>query len=94
MNVLILLIVVGIGMVTLALLLFGWTLRARTFDHSDRLALLPLADDAPPRAGRAMRASAVAANDDDTAESAPQGAGTNLENDGAGTSAPAESHRN
>ncbi|MFO0683395.1 MAG: cbb3-type cytochrome oxidase assembly protein CcoS [Sandaracinus sp.] len=30
--------------------MFAWLLRGRTFDHADRLALLPMDDDAAPRA--------------------------------------------
>lgn len=45
MNILILLILVGAGMVALALVLFAWTVVARTFDQTDRLALLPLDDE-------------------------------------------------
>lgn len=51
MNVLILLIFVSAMMVTLAVLLFAWTLRERTHEHTDRLGLLPLEDDAPPSPG-------------------------------------------
>ncbi len=30
--------------------MFAWLLRGRTFDHADRLALLPMDDDASPAA--------------------------------------------
>ena len=44
MEVLILLIFLSVMLVGGALGLFAWTVRERTFDHSDRLALLPLRD--------------------------------------------------
>lgn len=44
MEVLILLIFLSVVLVGGALGLFAWTVRERTFDHSDRLALLPLRD--------------------------------------------------
>ncbi len=50
MEVLILLMFVGVVMVALALVFFGWTVRAGSFQHADRLALLPLADDDAERA--------------------------------------------
>jgi cbb3-type cytochrome oxidase maturation protein len=45
-EILILLIFVSLVFVTAAVGLFLWTVRQRTFDHADRLALLPLADEA------------------------------------------------
>lgn len=45
MEVLILLIFLSVVLVGGALGLFAWTVRERTFDHSDRLALLPLRDE-------------------------------------------------
>ena len=45
MEVLILLIAVSLSMALAAVLFFAWTVRQRTLDHADRLALLPLADD-------------------------------------------------
>lgn len=49
MDVLILLIFVGIVLVSLSLMFFVWTVRKGSLQHADRLALLPLTDDAPPR---------------------------------------------
>lgn len=49
MDVLILLIFVGIVLVSLSLFFFTWTVRKGSLQHADRLALLPLTDDAPPR---------------------------------------------
>ncbi|MEM7605151.1 MAG: cbb3-type cytochrome oxidase assembly protein CcoS [Myxococcota bacterium] len=63
MNVLILLVFVGIAMVALALILFAWTLRGRTFDHTDRLALLPLSEDGADPAP-APSASATSASNE------------------------------
>ncbi len=60
MNILILLILVGAGMVALALVLFAWTVVARTFDQTDRLALLPL-DDEPRDSEHALPSSDVVA---------------------------------
>ncbi|MEM9067065.1 MAG: cytochrome oxidase [Myxococcota bacterium] len=63
MNVLLLLLFVSASLVALALGLFAWTVRGRTFQHGHRLALLPL-DDAKPastdpaRAGSALDGSA------------------------------------
>lgn len=48
MNVLILLVFLSAMMVVLALGLYAWTLRERTHEHTDRMSLLPLEDDAPP----------------------------------------------
>ena len=46
MNVLMLLIFLGAGLVSLAVVLFLWSARSDTFGQGDRLALLPLMDDA------------------------------------------------
>lgn len=46
MDVLILLLFVGVVMVALALGFFGWTVRQGSLQHADRLALLPLTEDA------------------------------------------------
>lgn len=46
MDVLLLLVFLSAGLATAAVFFFVWTVRARTFDQSDRLALLPLKDDA------------------------------------------------
>ncbi len=45
MEVLILLIAVSLTMALGAVLFFAWTVRERTLEHADRLALLPLDDD-------------------------------------------------
>lgn len=46
MNVLMLLIFIGAALVSLAVVLFLWSARSDTFGQGDRLALLPLMDDA------------------------------------------------
>ena len=45
MNILILLIVVCVALIVGAVAFFAWTVRQGTFDHADRLALLPLEED-------------------------------------------------
>jgi cbb3-type cytochrome oxidase maturation protein len=50
-NVLILQIFVSLMLVAAAVALFVWTVRSRTFEHADRLALAPLEDDTSPVAG-------------------------------------------
>ena len=45
MEILILLIFVCLALVGAAVGFFAWTVRQGTFDHADRLALLPLDDD-------------------------------------------------
>jgi len=47
MEVLILLIFVCVLLVGGAVAFFVWTVRQGTFDHADRLALLPLDDEKP-----------------------------------------------
>ncbi|MBW2212445.1 MAG: cbb3-type cytochrome oxidase assembly protein CcoS [Deltaproteobacteria bacterium] len=47
MEILILLIFVSVLLVGTAVAFFVWTVRQGTFDHADRLALLPLDDDGP-----------------------------------------------
>ena len=47
MEVLILLIFVCVVLVGVAVAFFAWTVRQGTFDHADRLALLPLDDEKP-----------------------------------------------
>lgn len=59
MDILLLLVFLSAGLATAAVLFFVWTVRARTFDQADRLALLPLRDDAGvalPAEGRAAAA--------------------------------------
>lgn len=48
MEVLILTTFVSVFLAAGGVALFVWSVRARTFDQSDRLALLPLEDDARP----------------------------------------------
>jgi len=45
MEILILLIFVCVVLVSGAVAFFAWTVRQGTFDHADRLALLPLHED-------------------------------------------------
>ena len=47
MEILILLIFVCVVLVGGAVAFFAWTVRQGTFDHADRLALLPLDDEKP-----------------------------------------------
>ena len=54
MEVLTLQVFVSLVLVAGSILLFVFTCRQRDFDHADRLALLPLDDDAP-RAKRSAR---------------------------------------
>ena len=53
MDILILQVFVSLLLVVSSVLLFGFTCRQRSFDHSDRLALLPMEDDGPPVTGTA-----------------------------------------
>jgi cbb3-type cytochrome oxidase maturation protein len=46
MDVLILLIFISLALVGSAVAFFAWTLRKRTYEHSDRLSLLPLEEGA------------------------------------------------
>ena len=48
MNILELQVFVSLMLVAGAVLLFVFTVRARTFEHADRLALAPLEDDLAP----------------------------------------------
>ena len=48
MEILILLILISLVLVGCAVAFFAWTLRERTYDHSDRLSLLPLVDSERP----------------------------------------------
>jgi len=48
MNILELQVFVSLMLVAGAVLLFVFTIRARTFEHADRLALAPLEDDLRP----------------------------------------------
>ncbi|MFZ5445509.1 MAG: cbb3-type cytochrome oxidase assembly protein CcoS [Myxococcota bacterium] len=47
MNVIVLQVFVSLMLVLGSLVLFVWTVKSRTFDHSDRLSLAPLEDDPP-----------------------------------------------
>lgn len=57
MIVLALLAFVSAILVALAVGLFAWTVRQRTFDHGDHLSLLPLRGDAGPSRPEPGRAS-------------------------------------
>ena len=48
MDILILQVFVSLLLVVSSVLLFAFTCRSRSFDHADRLALLPVEDDGPP----------------------------------------------
>lgn len=48
MEVLLLLVFLSAGLALAGVGLFVWSVRERTFDQADRLALLPLRDDAGP----------------------------------------------
>lgn len=48
MTVLLLQVFVSLMLVAGALAFFVWVVRGRTLEHSDRLSLMPLDDDAPP----------------------------------------------
>jgi hypothetical protein len=47
-DILILQVFVSLLLVVSSVILFGFTCRQRSFDHSDRLALLPMEDDGAP----------------------------------------------
>jgi len=47
MKILILLIFICVFLVGIAMAFFAWTVRQGTFDHADRLALLPLDEEKP-----------------------------------------------
>jgi len=65
-EVLILLIAVSLSMALGAVLFFAWTVRQRTLDHADRLALLPLADDEFTTLEPSAAVAAATANDGPT----------------------------
>jgi len=46
-DILILQVFVSLLLVVSSVILFGFTCRQRSFDHSDRLALLPMEDEPP-----------------------------------------------
>lgn len=46
MDILILQVFVSLILVVGSVILFGFTCRSKSFDHADRLALLPIEDDA------------------------------------------------
>lgn len=48
MDILILQVFVSLLLVVGSVILFGFTCRQRSFDHADRLALLPVDDDGAP----------------------------------------------
>ena len=78
MEVLILLIFLSVVLVGGAIGLFAWTVRERTFDHSDRLALLPLRD---AEIARSSKTDAGAASAE--LESPRKGDGTEPEHEAA-----------
>jgi cbb3-type cytochrome oxidase maturation protein len=47
MNVIVLQVFVSLMLVLGSVVLFVWTVRSRTLDHADRLALAPLEEDTP-----------------------------------------------
>jgi hypothetical protein len=47
-DALILTMFVSLFLAASSVALFAWLVRGRTFDHADRLALLPLEDEQPP----------------------------------------------
>lgn len=49
MNVIVLQVFVSLMLVLGSLVLFVWTVKSRTFDHSDRLSLAPLEEDVTPK---------------------------------------------
>lgn len=49
MEVLILTVFVSVVLVLASILFFGWNVRMRSHEHSDRLSLLPLQDEATQR---------------------------------------------
>ncbi len=50
MTVLVLQVFISLMLVAGSIALFVFTIRSRTLEHADRLALAPLEDDADPRA--------------------------------------------
>lgn len=50
MDILILQVFVSLVLVVGGVILYGFTCRQRSFEHSDRLALLPVEDDGNPTA--------------------------------------------
>lgn len=66
MEVLILTTFVSVFLAAGGVALFVWSVRARTFDQSDRLALLPLEDDPRPRSAdaRAPASSSVSTSNE------------------------------
>ena len=49
MTIVIMLVFVSLVLATSAVALFVRSVRERTYEHSDRLALLPMEEDAPPK---------------------------------------------
>jgi nitrogen fixation-related uncharacterized protein len=47
-SILVMQVFVSLMLVAAAIAFFVWVVRGRTLEHSDRLALAPLEDDAPP----------------------------------------------
>jgi len=51
MNVIPLMIFISLALVTLAVIFFAFMVKEHTFEHSDRMALMPLLDDDPKPKG-------------------------------------------
>ncbi len=62
MSVIFLQVFVSLMLVAGSATLFVFTIRARTFEHADRLSLAPLEDDAPPSPKLQEPSDADAAN--------------------------------
>ena len=63
MDMLILQVFVSLVLGAGGVILFGFTCRQRSFEHSDRLALLPVEDDAHPTANDANVANVTRGNE-------------------------------
>lgn len=57
MEILILTLFVSLVLAGAGVGFFVWSVRQGAHEHADRLALLPLQDDAPPRGGRTADAA-------------------------------------
>ncbi len=76
MIVLALLAFVSAVLVALAVGLFAWTVRERTFDHGDHLSLLPLRGDAAPSRDGSPRAANAQRTEPSASESRLETVGT------------------
>ncbi len=80
MDALILTIFVSAVLVAGFVLLFMWTVRAKTFDHADRLALLPLREEGAANAhGRSMNAALASSEVRQNVSTPASADGTNAE---------------